>query len=298
MKKHLDLLYFLVKIVRFILQVPLIIINFVGNFYANLLLFIDRKNHNANWQQMLQESIDKFKSEKVIISENPKRIIQFYTPSLLASFRAKTVLTKEPDTIKWLNDHESKDKYLFDIGANLGVYSIYYAKKFNAKVFAFEPSFKNLEIMARNIRLNSLQENITIISNPITEKFTISNFFQGDFKAGAAEASFDNKKFVEDFKSINRENVSKEKISYNTLGISIDSLFDLDLLKSPKLIKIDVDGNEVKILKGCNKFLDNSEKTSILIETRSNTKKSVEEKLINHGYKKISSYKDNSIWEN
>lgn len=298
MKKHLDLLYFLVKIVRFILQVPLIIINFVGNFYANLLLFIDRKNHNANWQQMLQESIDKFKSEKVIISENPKRIIQFYTPSLLASFRAKTVLTKEPDTIKWLNDHGSKDKYLFDIGANLGVYSIYYAKKFNAKVFAFEPSFKNLEIMARNIRLNSLQENITIISNPITEKFTISNFFQGDFKAGAAEASFDNKKFVEDFKSINRENVSKEKISYNTLGISIDSLFDLDLLKSPKLIKIDVDGNEVKILKGCNKFLDNSEKTSILIETRSNTKKSVEEKLINHGYKKISSYKDNSIWEN
>ena len=244
MKKHLELLYFLVKVARYILKVPLIIINFIGNFYANLLLFIDRRNHNANWQQMLQDSIDKFKSEKIIISENPKKIIQFYTPSLLASFRAKTVLTKEPDTINWLNEHGSEDKYLFDIGANLGVYSIYYAKKFNAKVFAFEPSFKNLEIMARNIRLNSLHANITIISNPITEKFTISNFFQGDFKAGAAEASFDNEKLVEKFKSIHRENESKEKISYNTLGLSIDGLLNLDLLKIPKLVKIDVDGND------------------------------------------------------
>ncbi len=298
MKKHLELLYFLVKVARYILKVPLIIINFIGNFYANLLLFIDRRNHNANWQQMLQDSIDKFKSEKIIISENPKKIIQFYTPSLLASFRAKTVLTKEPDTINWLNEHGSEDKYLFDIGANLGVYSIYYAKKFNAKVFAFEPSFKNLEIMARNIRLNSLHANITIISNPITEKFTISNFFQGDFKAGAAEASFDNEKLVEKFKSIHRENESKEKISYNTLGLSIDGLLNLDLLKIPKLVKIDVDGNEVEILNGCNEFLAKSEKTSILIETRLNTKKSVEEKLTDHGYKKISSYKDNSIWEN
>ncbi len=270
----------------------------MGNFYANLLLSIDKRNHNANWQQMLQDSIDKFKSEQIIISKNPKRAIQFYTPSLLASYRAKTVLTKEPDTINWLNDRGSKDKYLFDIGANLGVYSIYYAKKFNAKVFAFEPSFRNLEILARNISLNSLQENITIISNPITEKFTISNFFQGDFKAGAAEASFDNKKFEEKFNSNNSENKLKEKMSYNTLGLSIDGLFNLDLLKFPKLVKIDVDGNEIEILKGCDEFLAKSEKTSILIETRSNTQKIIEEKLTNHGYKKISSYKDNSIWEN
>ena len=152
--------------------------------------------------------------------------------------------------------------------------------------------------MARNIRLNSLQENITIISNPIIDKFTISNFFQGDFKAGTAEASFDNEKFAKKFKSDHRENKSKDEISYNTLGLSIDSLFDLELLKFPKLIKIDVDGNEVEILNGCSRFLAESEKTSILIETRPSTKESVEVKLTNHGFKKISSYRDNSVWNN
>ena len=110
----------------------------------------------------------------------------------------------EPDTIDWLNENGSKYNCLFDIGANLGLYSIYYAKKFDAKVFSFEPSFKNLELLARNIRLNSLQENITVISNPLTDKFLISKYFQGDFKAGAAEASFDNKRYEKEHEINNK----------------------------------------------------------------------------------------------
>ena len=58
----------------------------------------------------------------------------------------------------------------------IGLYSIYYAKKFDAKVFFF--FLKNLELFARNISLNALQENITLISNPLTDKFLISNFFK------------------------------------------------------------------------------------------------------------------------
>ena len=126
--------------------------------YADLLLFIDRRNHSANWQQILQKSIDRYKSKNIIVSKNPEKSIKFYTPSLLASYRAKTIFTKEPDTIDWLNKNGSRDNCLFDIGANLGLYSIYYAKKFDAKVFSFEPSFKNLELFARNISLNALQE--------------------------------------------------------------------------------------------------------------------------------------------
>lgn len=299
MKKPHALLYKIVKIVRYLLQYPLIILNFIGNTYADLLLLIDKKNHSANWQQILQKSIDRYKSKSIIVSINPEKFIKFYTPSLIASFRAKTIFTKEPDTIDWLNENGSKYNCFFDIGANLGLYSIYYAKKFDAKVFSFEPSFKNLELLARNIRLNSLQEHITIISNPLTEKFLVSKYFQGDFKAGAAEASFDNKGYVKEHEIKNKHTImNKEKIFYNTLGISIDNLIDKNLIDLPKLIKIDVDGNEIEILNGCTNFLEKAKKISILIETRPETEKAVEQKLINYGFKKISSLGDNSIWKN
>ena len=135
-----------------------------------------------------------------------------------------------------------------------------------------EPSFKNLELLARNIRLNSLQEHITIISNPLTEKFLVSKYFQGDFKAGAAEASFDNKGYVKEHEIKNKHTImNKEKIFYNTLGISIDNLIDKNLIDLPKLIKIDVDGNEIEILNRCTNFLEKAKKISILIETRPET---------------------------
>ena len=267
--------------------------------YADLLLFIDRRNHNASWQQILQKSIDRYKSKNILVSKNPEKSIKFYTPSLLASFRAKTIFTKEPDTIDWLNKNGSKDNCLFDIGANLGIYSIYYAKKFDAKVFSFEPSFKNLELLARNISLNALQENVSVISNPLADKFLVSKYYQGDFKAGAAEASFDNKRFMEEQEIENKQiNVDKEKIFYNTLGISIDNLIDKNLIDFPKLIKIDVDGNEIEILEGCKNLLKRDKKISILIETRPQTEKTVEKKFVDHGFTKITSFRNNSVWEN
>ena len=299
MKKTQALLYKIVKIVRYIFQFPLIILNLLGNTYADFLLFIDKRNFSASWQQILQKSLDRYKSKDIIISKNPKKSIKFYTPSLIASFRAKTIFTKEPETIDWLNKNGSKYNYLFDIGANLGLYSIYYAKKFDAKVFSFEPSFKNLELLARNIKLNSLQEHITVISNPLTDKFLVSKFFQGDFKAGAAEASFDNNEYIQEHETKNKHtNFNKEKIFYNTLGISIDNLIDKNLIDPPNLIKIDVDGNEIEILDGCKNLLKKNKKISILIETRQITEKIVDQKLTDHGFKKIASAGDNSIWEN
>ena len=299
MKNIQALLYKFLKFIRYFLQFPLIILNFIGNMYADLLLFIDRRNHSASWQKILQKSIDRYKSKNIIVSKNPEKSIKFYTPSLLASFRAKTIFTKEPDTIDWLNKNGSKNNCLFDIGANLGLYSIYYAKKFDAKVFSFEPSFKNLELFARNISLNALQENISVISNPLTDKFLVSKYYQGDFKAGAAEASFDNKRFIEEQEiENNRINVDKERIFYNTLGISIDNLIDKNLIDLPKLIKIDVDGNEIEILDGCKNLLDRVKKISILIETRPQTEKIVEKKLVGHGFTKITNLRNNSVWEN
>ena len=61
------------------------------------------------------------------------------------------------------------EKSIFwDIGANVGLYSIYAAKLKNCEVYAFEPSVFNLEVLSKNIFLNKLTDNITTISLPLT----------------------------------------------------------------------------------------------------------------------------------
>ena len=85
----------------------------------------------------------------------------FFTPNNLVEWRVRTLLSKEPDTIKWIDETLTKIKksFFWDIGANIGLFSIYSAQKHegNIKVIAFEPSSSNLDILTRNISINNFQ---------------------------------------------------------------------------------------------------------------------------------------------
>ena len=75
--------------------------------------------------------------------------------------RAKTYSKKEPDTLDWLDSFESGSCY-FDIGANIGQYSLYPAKKYgkDVQIFAFEPQSNNYYALNKNIYLNNLSNHI------------------------------------------------------------------------------------------------------------------------------------------
>ena len=140
----------IVYLIRSILYLPLRLILQIGNFYSYILKIIDRRNHDAFWSEIMQKSIDKNISGKIKIT--PDKEIRFYCPSKISSFRVKTFFTKEPETLNWINENGAENKVLYDLGANMGIYTIYYAKKFKSDVFAFEPSFKNLDLLMKNIK--------------------------------------------------------------------------------------------------------------------------------------------------
>lgn len=284
----------IVFLIRSILYIPLKLFLISGNIYAKILRNIDRRNHDAYWQEIMQKSIDSNTSDKIKISDNQS--IKFYCPSKISSFRAKTFFSKEPETIKWMNDSGSENKVFYDIGANMGIYSIYYAKKFKSKVFSFEPAFKNLDLLSKNIKLNSLENKIVLIPNPISNKAHLSDFFQLNTTAGGSTATFND----EDTKKIhlNKKNINLNPTQYRTLGLSIDSLIDENLILAPDLIKIDVDGNEEQIIKGCKKTIQKIKKISLLIENNTfTTKNTLENELLNCGLKKVKQFSVNSIWE-
>jgi FkbM family methyltransferase len=181
----------------------------------------------------------------------------FFSPNSITDFRINTFYEKEPELIEWVEKFGGGT--FFDVGANIGLYSIYYAKKFNSsKVYSFECAPKNLKQLTRNVNTNHVQDRTYVISNPLSDDNSLSFVIEGDLIEGSASTAFNSE--LEYSKS---DNPNK----FLTLGFSLDWLFENHLLIDiPSLLKIDVDGIEDKILNGSKMILVNKNLNSIYIE--------------------------------
>ena len=94
-----------------------------------------------------QKLLNKFLNRSRTVVHNSIEM-QFCVPNSLNSYRAKTFSSKEPETLEWIESFNKKSIF-WDIGANIGLYSIYAAKYNNVQVYAFEPSVFNLEFLAK-----------------------------------------------------------------------------------------------------------------------------------------------------
>ena len=229
---------------------------------------------------------------KISILHGNKKMI-FYIPNSLCHWRIKTFSTKEPETLEWIENFR-ENSCVWDVGANIGLYSIY-SGLLGHKVFCFEPSFSNLEILAKNIDLNNLQNNISILPIALNDKSKISELNLSDFKWGAAHSAFE-KKFGWDGKDLNTA------LSYRTLGFSIDDVSKYLKLLTPDYIKIDVDGIENLVLSGGVNTIGKAK--SVLIEVTKNFQSQslgVKNILESHNFQlinefKTSDYSYNQIW--
>ena len=181
---------------------------------------------------------------------------------MICSYRHATFFTKEPEILEWIEEYGGG--VFFDIGANIGLYSIFYAKKTEGSVYSFEPSVFNLRQLAKNISVNGLSERITIVSNPLSERTGVGKFINGSADEGGALSAF-GVEFGHDGNPINSD------ITYSVLGFSLDDLLETKTLKqTPSLIKIDVDGIEHLILRGATKTLESGLVKSLFIEVNDN----------------------------
>ena len=211
---------------------------------------------------MIDKIINAIFSLKKKIKHNEVNLT-FHVPNRINFYRISSFSTKEPETLEWIDGFQ-KDKVFWDIGANIGLYSCYAAKKKECKVYAFEPSVFNLELLSRNIHINSLSEKITIVTNPLSDVTDFKNFFITDKDWGGAFSIFG-----ESLDHYGKP--SKKNYFYKTLGFSVDEMIKNMKFKQPNYIKMDVDGIEHLILKGSLDVLKNAK--SILIEVNKNYKK-------------------------
>ena len=220
-----------------------------------------------------------FKRKVVIKDQNHE--YKFHIPNWLTYYRAKSIFDKEPETIKWLSQIP-KNSVLWDIGANIGIFTIY-ASKNGVNVVSVEPSFTNLEILHRNIILNKMNKTVSVIPFGLGSRTSLQTYFLslsnltwgGAHNSVGANIGFDGKPLV-------------NPVEVKGIVYSIDDLLKLENLKKPSYLKIDVDGLELDVLKGAVNTLPNVK--SILIEVDRDflqQKEGVESLLKLNGFKNM-----------
>jgi FkbM family methyltransferase len=169
---------------------------------------------------------------------------------------------KEPETVAWIEKYIEPGDVLYDIGANIGAYSLVAHQHCGGRISiqAFEPSFSNYYQLCRNVILNGCQETISPHMIALARESGVSVFNYQSVEAGTAlhtlGASVDYR--GEAFKPIYLQKV---------LSFSLDDLVFRYDFPVPNHIKLDVDGIELDILHGADKVLNDPRIKSIMVET-------------------------------
>lgn len=182
--------------------------------------------------------------------------LKLISPSPLIRWRNETLFEKEPETIRWIDGHD-RGACLWDVGANVGLYSVYAAKSRGLSVVSFEPSVFNLEFLARNIVLNDVTDQVVVVPIALNDRPLVADFELSSTTWGGALSTF------EHGVSYSGEAL-RPNFSYRTVGLNLDRVASTFGLPSPDYIKIDVDGIEHMILKGGQQVLKSCK--SVLVE--------------------------------
>jgi FkbM family methyltransferase len=156
----------------------------------------------------------------------------------------------EMEEMAFLLHYLEKDDTFYDIGANVGAYTILTGLHVGCQTISFEPHPKTFSYLERNIYLGVRTENITLLNIGLGSK------------AGRI-------KFTSDQDTDNHVALNDD---VNVIDVQISVLDELTL-PSPTVIKIDVEGFEWEVLNGGKLTLENHKLQAIIIEINGSGKR-------------------------
>ncbi len=167
----------------------------------------------------------------------------------------------EPEQTSAFVDTLKNGQVFFDIGANVGYYTILGSQLVGSqgRVFAFEPAVRNLAYLYQHTILNKAS-NVTIISAACSDTVSLTLFSVGpNFAMGHLTNNM-------------RLEAAATEPAFPVPTVTVDAIVQL-LGVSPDVIKIDVEGAELSVLKGAQATLRKA-KPTIFLSTHSDTLRS------------------------
>jgi FkbM family methyltransferase len=169
--------------------------------------------------------------------------------------KRRNATAKEPFTVTWIESLPAGD-VLFDIGANVGAYSLIAARRPQGplKVLAFEPGYANFATLCTNLVLNGAGDEVMPFPVTLGAETRLGSFGYSDVAPGAA---------------LHAGGIDADVDAVFTqpvLVFRLDDLVEQFGLPSPNHLKIDVDGAEFPVLQGAEGLLRSEYLRSVMLE--------------------------------
>ena len=149
--------------------------------------------------------------------------------------RAMTMLTRQPATIAWINGFEANSVF-WDVGANIGVYTLYAALRRDIRVAAFEPAAVNYFLLSANCEANKFDDRVQCLLVGLGRERSVARLEVSQFVAGKS------------FSFLGKDQPYMGRQA--ALVMSMDQLIEDYGLACPNYIKIDVPGISEDVISG------------------------------------------------
>ena len=229
----------------------------VSRIILKLLRIHGRSRWSNEFIQTINPSLTVDLPDFSSISNDPT--IWFRTGHGRLFWRALDTPSLALDTNNWIKTFDQNDVF-YDVGANIGLYSIMAAKFLNANVYAVEIDLMNTRMLYENIYMNNCHDRVTILpfgldSSSHQEKLFLKTMSYGDALHNLRQSS----SFL----------TKRSEIQVNIPVFRLDDVIKILGLPPPTKIKIDVDGVDLDILKGSVQALETV--TSLVVEYMPNS---------------------------
>jgi len=183
----------------------------------------------------------------VITIRTPRGLVRYRCPSATVAKHAWKLLDREPDTIGWIDEHVKPGDHLWDVGANIGAFSVYACLREGVSATAFEPVAGNFDVLTQAVILNGLGERVTPLAMGLSDETRLLTIYLIDTEAGAGLHALD--------APVNVRGSFEAKAAVTVPVMRGDDAIVQFGVKAPTHIKIDVDGHEMRVLKGMTSVL-------------------------------------------
>lgn len=166
--------------------------------------------------------------------------------------RAQGSYVGEPDMVDWLKRELRAGDVLWDVGSNVGAYSILAAKLCpQAKIFAFEPFIPTFAHLWDNIALNRVSEQVFPVNAGLLDHTAPEGLAVNDKRAGSSH---------------HQVGEAGGTIRQGVLCLKGGDLPRLLGLPHPTLLKLDIDGLEVRAVEGLREVISHPVLRQAMIE--------------------------------
>ena len=205
---------------------------------------------------------------------------RFRCTNLWQYLRCAGMLSKEPGTCAWIAEYVQPGEVFYDVGANIGIYTILAAKRVGpgGTVVSFEPHGPTFASLLDNIVINGAQEIVKPCNFALHHEEGFFPFNYHSNTAGTSNSQLATRRSA-------HESTFAPTVSEMKYATTLDALVDAGRLPTPHHVKIDVDGNEMLILRGMARLLERHDRPrSIQVEMNQREKEEIEPFLGAHGY--------------